>query len=81
MRWRMLSLMSLLMVCLLGVETAGQDSEVVAKIGDEIISKQDLEVRRPKSMAGTVEELGKTKETAMFLPQTGNALSLPARTL
>ena len=67
MRWRMLFLISLLMVCLLGVETAGQDSEIGAKIGDEIIRIQDLEVRRPKSMAGSTGELGKTKETAKDL--------------
>lgn len=72
MRRRIFFLMSLLMVCLLGVETVGQDSEIVAKIGDEIITRRDLEVRKPTTMAGPVEELEKMKETAMDLKKVLN---------
>jgi parvulin-like peptidyl-prolyl isomerase len=72
MRGKILFLVSLLTVCLLGIETLGQDSEIVAKIGDEIIRKQDLEVRRPKSMAGSVEDLQKIREMAMDLKKVLN---------
>ena len=52
-------------LCLLGTEAICQDSEIVAKIGDETITRQDLEVRRPTTMAGTVEETERMRQTAM----------------
>lgn len=72
MRGKILFLVSFLTICLLGIETLGQDSEIVAKIGDEIIRKEDIEVRRPKSMSGSVEELGKMREIAMDLKKVLN---------
>lgn len=72
MRRKILFLVSLLTVCLLGIETLGQDSEMVAKVGDEIIRRQDLEVRRPTTVMGTVEEMERMKETAMDLKRILN---------
>ena len=72
MKGKILFLISILTVCLFGVETVGQDSEIVAKIGDEIITQRDLEVRRPTTMAGPVEELEKMRETAMDLKKVLN---------
>lgn len=52
-------------LCLFGAEAICQDSEIVARIGDQIIRKQDLEVRKPKSTMGPVEEADRAREMAM----------------
>jgi len=56
----------ILIICLmasLGSAIAGgQDSEIAAKIGDEIIKRGDLEVRKKKVAAGPIEELATAKE-------------------
>lgn len=65
MRGRILFLVSLLTICLLGVQTPGQDSEIMAKIGDEIITKLDLDVMvRRLTMGGVPGETPQAKAIA-----------------
>ena len=52
----------LLMTCLMTVGTLAQDSEIVAKVGIEVITNHDLEVRRKRTEVGKVEEMAKILE-------------------
>lgn len=54
--------MILLIACLITVETLAQDSEIIAKVGEEMITNYDLEVRRKRVEAGKVEEMAIMKE-------------------
>jgi hypothetical protein len=61
MRKRIFYLIFLSTVCLFRGEAIGYDSEIVAKVGVEIVTKLDLDVMGPRFMVGVPGELPQMK--------------------